>query len=155
MAPDNAGLTGYHTAFMPPPPLPDTEALCQTPPPSPCTFNVSNNATFIAWQTRRAAVDKKIEKQYIAAQDDLEMDSKSLKLEKEQKTGYYFKVSRQKDAPLRKSKHFRVLETRKDGVRFTNDALLGLNKTRRELHEAYEARQVLPRTKCCLRGAAG
>eukprot|EP00667_Euglena_gracilis_P005701 EG_transcript_5741 len=90
---------------------------------------------------RRTALDKKIDKAYHKALEDLQMDSKSVKLERSQPTGHYFKVSRQKDAALRSSTKYTILETRKDGVRFTSTELLGLNKSRKDLQEAYEKRQ--------------
>lgn len=52
--------------------------------------------------------------------DDLGLDDKKVKLNHSSQQGYHFRVSRKDEKALRTASGYTSLETRKDGVRFTN-----------------------------------
>ncbi|KAK6148671.1 hypothetical protein DH2020_019583 [Rehmannia glutinosa] len=76
----------------------------------------------------------------IAANDlDLALD-KALKLEKGTQYGYAFRITKKEEPKVRKklNTHFVVLETRKDGVKFTNTKLKKLSDHYQKVVEEYK-----------------
>lgn len=75
-----------------------------------------------------------------AANDlDLALD-KALKLEKGTQYGYAFRITKKEEPKVRKklNTHFIVLETRKDGVKFTNTKLKKLSDQYQKVVEEYK-----------------
>ena len=70
-----------------------------------------------------------------AAARDLGMDiGKAIFLEKQEKTGYFFRVTRKNDKQIRANKRYTVLDTNKSGVKFTSSGLRSLNEAMIEQH---------------------
>uniref|UniRef100_A0A7S2ZAK3 DNA mismatch repair protein MutS core domain-containing protein n=1 Tax=Rhodosorus marinus TaxID=101924 RepID=A0A7S2ZAK3_9RHOD len=82
-----------------------------------------------------------ISETYEATRDALGMDSEKLKLEKKDGLGYYYRLTRKDEKLIRDRKAFLVIETRKDGVRFTNKDLRRLSSQYYELAEEYNTKQ--------------
>ncbi|EPS69989.1 hypothetical protein M569_04769 [Genlisea aurea] len=73
--------------------------------------------------------------------DDLDMAvDKSLKLEKATQYGHAFRITKKEEPKVRKqlNTHFVVLETRKDGVKFTNTKLRKLSDLYQKVLEEYK-----------------
>jgi len=73
---------------------------------------------------------------------DLPMD-KALKLDKGTQFGHVFRITKKEEPKIRKklSTQFIVLETRKDGVKFTNTKLKKLGDRFQKILEEYKSRQ--------------
>lgn len=69
---------------------------------------------------------------------DLSLD-KALKLEKGTQYGYVFRITKKEEPKIRKklNTHFIILETRKDGVKFTNTKLKKLSDCYQKVVEEY------------------
>ncbi|XP_048577460.1 DNA mismatch repair protein Msh2 isoform X2 [Nematostella vectensis] len=69
---------------------------------------------------------------------DLSLEpSKTIKLESNNQLGYFFRITRKEEKVLRNNKRYSTIETRKDGVRFTNSALSQLNDEFRGYKDTY------------------
>jgi DNA mismatch repair protein MSH2 len=76
------------------------------------------------------------------AASDLRMNiGKDLTLEKDTKTGYYFRVTRKNDKQVRSNKQYQIVDTNKSGVKFTSSGLKGLNSNLLEQHAERDAQQ--------------
>lgn len=73
---------------------------------------------------------------------DLPID-KSLKLDKETQFGHVFRITKKEEPKVRKqlNSHYIVLETRKDGVKFTNTKLKKLGDQFHKIVEEYKSCQ--------------
>ena len=59
---------------------------------------------------------------------------KTIFLEKQEKTGYFFRVTRKNDSNVRKASQYTILDTNKSGVKFTSSGLRSLNDAMIEQH---------------------
>lgn len=74
--------------------------------------------------------------------DDLELDSKELKLESSKHVGYYFRLTARNEKLIRNRKDFiRVEGQKKDGVKFRNSDLHRLNEDYKKFNRSYEQKQ--------------
>lgn len=76
--------------------------------------------------------------------DDLDLPvDKSLKLDKGAQYGHVFRITKKEEPKVRKklNSHFIVLETRKDGVKFTNTTLKKLGDQYQKILEEYKSCQ--------------
>ncbi|CAN8063192.1 unnamed protein product [Agarophyton chilense] len=71
----------------------------------------------------------------------------SLKLEKKDNLGYFFRLTRKEEKLIRGKKQFVVLETRKDGVRFQTRGLQRLSSAYQEIADQYRQRESEMRIK--------
>lgn len=85
--------------------------------------------------------EEKLEKLGNETADDLDLLSKSVKLESNPVNGYYFRIPRKDDASLKKLKNHKVIATNKDGIKFQTERLEKLNGDFIGLKEAYEETQ--------------
>lgn len=82
---------------------------------------------------------EKIPRELDKAASDLGLEAgKSIKLETNNQYGYFFRVTRKEDKKLRGNKRYTTLDTRKDGVRFSNSSLRQLNDQFQSLRETYD-----------------
>lgn len=73
--------------------------------------------------------------------EDLGLESGSVKLDYTNQEGYFFKMTRKNDDVLRKNKSYKVLQTHKSGVKFTNTKLGDLNEKFKEAQSTYQTKQ--------------
>lgn len=73
--------------------------------------------------------------------DDLGLGDKSVKLECNSQSGFFFRVSRKDDNVFRDNKSYTVIETRKDGIKFQNTKLEKLNEEYVSILDKYEREQ--------------
>jgi len=89
----------------------------------------------------KASMDEVLEKlpqTLNKAASDLCLDAgKTIKLESNSQHGYYFRVTLKEEKVLRNNNKFRTIETRKDGVRFTNNSLQNLSDEYHTLKATY------------------
>lgn len=71
--------------------------------------------------------------------DDLGIDA--VKLDCVSHLGYHFRVTLRDESCLRKNKKYRIIDTLKGGVRFTNDTLENLNNDFMNTRDEYEKQQ--------------
>lgn len=72
---------------------------------------------------------------------DLGLAEKSVKLESNAQSGYFFRVTRKEDNVFRDNKSYTVIETRKDGIKFQNSKLEKLNEEYVSVLDKYEREQ--------------
>ncbi|XP_015773181.1 PREDICTED: DNA mismatch repair protein Msh2-like [Acropora digitifera] len=72
-----------------------------------------------------------------AARDMALEAGKSIKLESNNQYGYFFRITKKEEKALRGNKHYTIIDTRKDGIRFNNSALRQLNEQFQALKETY------------------
>lgn len=91
-------------------------------------------------KNEQASLEMQINKlhQQTASDLDLAID-KALKLEKGTQFGHVFRITKKEEPKVRKklNTHFVVLETRKDGVKFTNSKLRKLGDQYQKIVEEY------------------
>ena len=73
--------------------------------------------------------------------DELGLDDKKVKLNHAGNLGYHYRVSRKDEKALRDCKTYTALETRKDGVRFTNSHMKDLSCVYEDLAREYSETQ--------------
>jgi len=66
---------------------------------------------------------------------------KTVKLESNSQIGHYFRITLKEEKVLRNNKRYTTLETRKDGVRFTNSSLKSLSVEFKAYKESYNELQ--------------
>ncbi|XP_010265279.1 PREDICTED: DNA mismatch repair protein MSH2 [Nelumbo nucifera] len=97
-----------------------------------------------ALKDERETVEKQIHNLHKLTANDLDLPlDKALKLEKTTQFGHVFRITKKEEPKIRKkfSTHFIVLETRKDGVKFTNTKLKKLGDQYQKLFEEYTSCQ--------------
>lgn len=72
---------------------------------------------------------------------ELDLDSKLIKLENVAKLGYHFRTTLKDDSVLRKNKNYRVVDVIKGGVRFTSDKLESYAEEFTNCRARYEEQQ--------------
>lgn len=77
----------------------------------------------------------------IAAKAAKDLDLQTVKFESNAQNGYFLRIPRKDDAALRANKDFRIIETRKDGIKFTSDKLDRYNEEFYHLNTTYEEQQ--------------
>lgn len=90
----------------------------------------------------KADIDKleaKMKREHSKVIDDLGIDS--VKLDCVSHLGYHFRVTRNDEGSMRKSKKYTVIDTLKGGVRFKNDTLESLNSDFMSARDEYEQQQ--------------
>lgn len=93
-----------------------------------------------ALKNKRDAVEQQIHNLHKQTANDLDLPiEKALKLDKSTQFGHVFRITKKEEPKIRKklSSHFIVLETRKDGVKFTNTKLKKLGDQYLKLLEDY------------------
>lgn len=95
-------------------------------------------------KTERDNVEKQILKVHNQAADDLGLPAeKSLKLDKSTQYGHVFRITKKEEPKVRKklNSQYITLETRKDGIKFTNAKLRRLSEQYTKLTEEYSSTQ--------------
>ncbi|OWF42758.1 DNA mismatch repair protein Msh2 [Mizuhopecten yessoensis] len=67
--------------------------------------------------------------------------NKVLKLESNSQLGYFFRVTRKEEKALRNNKNYTTIDTKKDGVRFHNNAVRRMNEEFLKAKEDYNEQQ--------------
>ncbi|XP_058091360.1 DNA mismatch repair protein MSH2 [Magnolia sinica] len=91
-------------------------------------------------KNEREAVEQRIHNLHKQTANDLDLPmDKALKLDKGTQFGHVFRITKKEEPKIRKklSAHFIILETRKDGVKFTNTKLKKLGDQYLKLLEEY------------------
>ncbi|KAF6160878.1 hypothetical protein GIB67_041932 [Kingdonia uniflora] len=104
----------------------------------------SYDATLSALKDDRDAVEQQIHTLHKQTANDLDLPiDKALKLDKGTQYGHVFRITKKEEPKIRKklTTHFIVLETRKDGVKFTNQKLKKLGDQYQKLLEEYTSCQ--------------
>lgn len=68
-------------------------------------------------------------------------EGKTVKLDRTDQLGYFFRVTLKEEPILRKNKSIKIIDTVKGGVRFSNNKLQDLNESYEEIKSAYEKQQ--------------
>uniref|UniRef100_A0A803NC62 DNA mismatch repair proteins mutS family domain-containing protein n=1 Tax=Chenopodium quinoa TaxID=63459 RepID=A0A803NC62_CHEQI len=86
------------------------------------------------------SLESNIDSLHKKAADDLDLTDKVLKLEKGTQFGHVFRITKKEEPKIRKklTTQFIVLETRKDGVKFTNSKLKKLGDQYQRILEEYK-----------------
>lgn len=87
------------------------------------------------------SLDSQIDSLHIKTANDLDLSAdKVLKLEKGTQFGHVFRITKKEEPKIRKklTTQFVVLETRKDGVKFTNSKLKNLGDQYQRVLEEYK-----------------
>lgn len=92
-------------------------------------------------KTKMNSAEKEMNRLVKSITDDLDLESGSIKLEYTNQDGYFFKMTRKNDSVLRKNKKFKILDTTKSGVKFTNTDLSDLNERFSEDQSTYHTKQ--------------
>jgi DNA mismatch repair protein MSH2 len=92
----------------------------------------------------RDSVEQQIQRAHQQAADDLGLPTeKSLKLDKSSQWGHVFRITKKEEPKVRKklTSQYITLETRKDGIKFTNAKLRRLSDLYTKLTEEYSTTQ--------------
>lgn len=95
-------------------------------------------------KTERDNVEKQILKVHQQAADDLALPAeKALKLDKTTQYGHVFRITKKEEPKVRKkmNSQYITLETRKDGIKFTNAKLRRLSEQYTKLTDEYSSTQ--------------
>lgn len=88
------------------------------------------------------SVEAKIRKEAKISARTLGLDEgTSLKLDYVSHLGYHFRTTKKEDQKLRQHKQFQLIDTARNGIRFTNETLKDLNADYTNLKETYEDQQ--------------
>jgi DNA mismatch repair protein MSH2 len=68
-------------------------------------------------------------------------EGSSIKLDYASHLGHHFRTTRKEDQKLRQHKQFSIIDTARNGIRFTNDKLKSYNEDYAELRGTYEEKQ--------------
>lgn len=102
------------------------------------------DSSLLTLKDERDGVEEQIRKVHQQAANDLDLPvDKSLKLDKGTQFGHVFRITKKEEPKVRKklNTQYIVLETRKDGVKFTNAKLKRLGEQYMKLVEAYNSTQ--------------
>eukprot|EP01018_Ginkgo_biloba_P026125 Gb_33909 [translate_table: standard] len=102
------------------------------------------DSSLLALKDDRDAVEEQIRKVHQQAANDLDLPvDKALKLDKATPFGHVFRITKKEEPKVRKklSTQYIVLETRKDGVKFTNAKLKRLGEQYAKLLDEYTSSQ--------------
>lgn len=97
-----------------------------------------------ALKNDRDAVEQQIHNLHKQTANDLDLPlDKALKLDKGTQFGHVFRITKKEEPKVRKklTAHFIILETRKDGVKFTNTKLKKLGDQYQKLLDEYSSCQ--------------
>ncbi|XP_049536744.1 DNA mismatch repair protein spellchecker 1 [Anopheles darlingi] len=87
-------------------------------------------------------LESKMKRQLSAVASDIGLEAgSSIKLEFVSHLGFHFRITLKDETAIRKNSHYRVLDTVKGGVRFTNSQLTDLSELFCELKKEYEDQQ--------------
>lgn len=94
-------------------------------------------------KSERDAVEDKIQKAHQMAANELDLPVKVLKLDKTSQWGHVFRITKKEEPKVRKqlNANYISLETRKDGIKFTNAKLKRLSEQYIKLTDDYAATQ--------------
>lgn len=95
------------------------------------------NLNVVSEEMANIETDINVEFQKIAKNLNLEPE-KGVKLENTAHLGFFCRISRKDEKVLRNNKNYRVLETQKAGVRFSNAALKRLNDDYNRVYDRYD-----------------
>jgi len=90
---------------------------------------------------RRRAQERLAEKVRAQVAQDLNLEDKKVKLNYAGHLGYHLRISRKDEKNLRGNKSYATLETRKDGVRFTNAKMRDIAAEHKEVIAEYQQTQ--------------
>ncbi|KAF6017211.1 MSH2 [Bugula neritina] len=89
------------------------------------------------------ALEKGMDRELQKVASELGLEAgKALKLESSSHLGYFLRLTRKDEKLIRNNKNFQILDTKKDGVRFTNRKLSKLSPEHLELKRSYQKLQV-------------
>lgn len=103
-------------------------------------ISTSYDENLIILKKELAAVDLQLKNLHMQVADDLDLAyEKILKMEKGTQFGYVFRITKKEEQKIRKkmTENFVILETRKDGVKFTNSKLKKLNVLYQKVFDQY------------------
>lgn len=87
-------------------------------------------------------LEEKMQKLLLKVADDLGLDEgKGVKLECNDTYGFYFRITLKAETTLRKRKEYKILDTIKNGVKFTNGKLSDLNEEYQSINREYRDQQ--------------
>lgn len=102
------------------------------------TFDAELGELFV----KKEKIEEKIQKVFRCAANDLGFEAeKSIKLDRTDQLGYFFRVTLKDELNLRSNKRYKIIGAIKGGVRFTNDDLERLNQNYRDTIAEYEEQQ--------------
>lgn len=104
----------------------------------------SYDATLSKLKNVQESIEQQIQDLHRQVANDLDLPvDKALKLDKGTQFGHVFRITKKEEPKVRKklSTHFIVLETRKDGVKFTNTKLKKLGDQYQKIVEEYKSCQ--------------
>ncbi|XP_057804951.1 DNA mismatch repair protein MSH2 [Salvia miltiorrhiza] len=102
------------------------------------------DSQLLTLKNEQESLEHQIHDLHITAANDLDLAlDKALKLEKGTQYGYAFRITKKEEPKVRKklNVHFIVLETRKDGVKFTNTKLKKLSDQYQKVVDEYKTCQ--------------
>lgn len=104
----------------------------------------SYDATLTKLKEQQELLESQIQNLHRQTADDLDLPiDKALKLDKGTQFGHVFRITKKEEPKIRKklNTQFIVLETRKDGVKFTNTKLKKLGDQYQQILEEYKSCQ--------------
>lgn len=99
------------------------------------------DSTLSALKDEQASLEKQIDNLHRQIANDLDLAvNKTLKLDKGSQFGHVFRITKKEEPKVRKklNTHFVVLETRKDGIKFTNSELRKLGDRYQQIVDEYK-----------------
>lgn len=92
-------------------------------------------------QTEMKGYEKDMNNLLKRVTDDLDFDTGTVKLDYTNQEGHFFKMTRKNESVLRKNKNFKIIDTTKSGVKFTNNRLSDLNEKYQVAQSSYQTKQ--------------
>ena len=99
------------------------------------------DSTLSAMKDEQESLEKQIDNLHRQIANDLDLAvNKTLKLDKGTQFGHVFRITKKEEPKVRKklNTHFVVLETRKDGIKFTNSELRKLGDRYQKIVDEYK-----------------
>lgn len=103
-------------------------------------ISTSYDESLIVLKKELATVDHQLRNLHMQVADDLDLSyEKNLKMEKGTQFGHVFRITKKEEQKIRKklTENFVILETRKDGVKFTNSKLKKLSVLYQKVFDQY------------------